>query len=68
LLTLVRDRGDLPAALERYCAAHAIAERLAKAGPNNTLWQQRLCASHRGIGDVACAFLIAAVAAERELA
>jgi len=45
-------QGDLPAALERYKAALAIRERLAKADPGNTLWRQTLSKSHGLIGGV----------------
>jgi tetratricopeptide (TPR) repeat protein len=45
-------QGNLPAALESYRAAQAIAERLAKADPANAVASRDLSVSHNKIGDV----------------
>jgi predicted negative regulator of RcsB-dependent stress response len=45
-------QGNLPDALAAYKAALAIAERLAKADPENAGWQRDLSVSHEKIGDV----------------
>ena len=44
--------GNLPAALTSYQASLGIAERLAKADPDNAGWQRDLSVSHNKIGDV----------------
>jgi tetratricopeptide (TPR) repeat protein len=49
---LLRDQGNLPAALQSYEAALPIFERLVKADPIDTGWQSRLSASLSRIGAV----------------
>ena len=45
-------RGDLSAALNEYRDAGAMADRLAKADPNNAGWQRDLSVSYNRVGDV----------------
>ena len=45
-------RGDLSAALNEYRDAGAMADRLAKADPNNAGWQRDLSVSYNKVGDV----------------
>jgi len=49
---VVGAQGNLPAALDRYQASLAIADRLAKADPGNADWQRDRSVSHNKIGDV----------------
>ncbi len=63
-------QGDLSGALESYRASMAIAERLAKADPNNAGWQRDLSVSYEKVGDLEerRGDIVAAVAAyERSL-
>ena len=49
---VLREQGNLPAALESYRADMAIAKRLAEADPANAQWQRDLSVSNERIGDV----------------
>ena len=50
---MLRAQGALPAALESYQAALAIAERLAEADPGNADWQRDLAVSLQRAGWIA---------------
>jgi tetratricopeptide (TPR) repeat protein len=49
---LLFDRGDLPAALNRYQTSLSITERLVTRDPQNATWQRDLSLSHARVGDV----------------
>ena len=45
-------QGNLPEALKSYHDSLAIADRLAKADPNNAGWQRDLSVTYNKVGDV----------------
>ena len=49
---MLRDQGDLAAALVEYRAGLDIIQRLAAEDPGNAQWQRDLSIGHQSIGDV----------------
>ena len=49
---MLRDQGNLAAALDSYKAAQLLRERLVTIDPGNAGWQSNLSFSHNNIGSV----------------